>query len=706
MNGFGKAKLLAVLALAGVAALGFRAGSGQLPEKAMPAKAGEGGGRADAPKVAAGLAKAIALTGRVLDPDGRPLPGARLLVAGVGDAPVEAGVSGRDGRFAVSVPAANPPPHLVARADGFGVDFVVVKPFGAREVELRLVKDRAIHGRVLDTQGKPRAGITVGIQALTVYTDDAWQALKKGTFFSRTQQNAVRKVFNRAGTGATLLPVTTDADGRFTLRGAGERVVILAIEGGGLAQFDYLVANCDGFDPKPYNDAIRWTLQPGAEEIAAGVLLHAPDQDIVAEPEMPIRGTVTAADMGKGRPGTVIRLHRPFRYPLSPPLQATTDSAGRYEFHGARKAKTYTLLVQNDAESGYLARMAQVADNPGYTPVTADFRVARGVTVKGKVVDASTGKGLPGRVGVDALTGNPFAKDYTPFNAVNYPLLANTADDGSFRLVTIPGPVILVGGPDGERLADGADALHRYEQRVSDSQFPQYFPANQRGPIPEESYLSSHGRAQLPSIWCKVLEIEPGAAVVEQDVRLEPATGLPLQLRDAEGKPLTGVLVGGTSPRGRWSPCVCKTDVCNVYELETDSPRPLVFYDRVRKLAATLILKADEPPPLTVTLRPMGAVKGRLVREDGSPLAGIAVGLNYRDRPAYMMGDLFRHVQTDADGAFTIDGILDGMPFQLAHSRNQKSLTLAGNLGAMTAESGRTKDLGTLTAKTDDGGVP
>jgi RNA polymerase sigma factor (sigma-70 family) len=686
MNGIGKAKLLAMVVLAGAVVLGFRAVSpqpvafGRPPENAMPAGTTAADGKlSNAPKVAPEHGKEIALTGRVLDPDGNPFPGAKLLHAGGGDALTEVGVSGKDGRFSVSVPAGRRDPYLVARSEGYGIDFVSLNWSDVAGIELRLVKDRALRGRIVDTQGKPVAGVTVGFQYVRVFEG--------------------AKGFYR-GAGSVPLALT-DARGQFTLHGLGaDREVMLRISGGGVAQFDYLVANRDGFDPKPYNDPIRMSLP---KEILLSdpnrLLVHGPDQDIVAEAEMPIRGVVTAADTSKGRPGTVVRLTGGANN-----LAATTDAAGRYEIQGARKAKAYTLRAESDAGAGYLARVVRMVDAAGYTPVTADIRVVKGVILKGKVLETSTGKGLPGQVLVDVLAKNPFVNDYPPFDNANLPDRATTAEDGSFRMVTIPGPVILVGSPDVDRMPYGSESWHRYKQRFSDPNYPQYFPRYVRGHMPyDEDYFSSRGRSALQGVWCKVLEIEPGTAVVEQDVLLEPAPGLPLQLRDPAGKPLAGVYASGISPRARWGQVRCKTDVCHVYDLQPGDPRLLVFYHPTRKLAATLTLKGDEKAPQVVTLQPMATVKGRLVRADGTAAARLSLGLNYWERAAGSMNDLFRHVQTGADGVFTIDAVLPGLPFHLGGIYGvPRQFSFSTNVGGFKAEAGKTKDLGDLPVKTED----
>jgi RNA polymerase sigma factor (sigma-70 family) len=106
-------------------------------------------------------AKKDVVSGRVLGPEGKPLAGAELLLVGRDARPRKLGVSGADGRFKLRLPGVPRGMVLVARPAGVGTDFIDVGAGAAGEVELRTVKDHAIRGRVIDTQGKPVAGVTV-----------------------------------------------------------------------------------------------------------------------------------------------------------------------------------------------------------------------------------------------------------------------------------------------------------------------------------------------------------------------------------------------------------------------------------------------------------------------------------------------------------------------------------------------------------------
>src|SRR5262245_19202598 len=135
------------------------------------------------------------------------------------------------------------------------------------------------------------------------------------------------------------------------------------------------------------------------------------------------------------------------------------------------------------------------------------------------------------------LVNNPFVKDYPAFgNSAWFPI-KQTGADGSFRVVAIPGHVILMGGPD--------DTMSRakFKAPAPDPKYPQYF--NKDIPGFPTYYAPGGGMTPVQGSWCKVLDIKSDAKVVEQDIVLERASVLPIRIQDTEGKPLTDVWVGG-----------------------------------------------------------------------------------------------------------------------------------------------------------------
>jgi hypothetical protein len=193
-----------------------------------------------------------------------PKAGVQLLLIGENGKPADLGVSGEDGRFSVTV-AGTPArttytgPYLVARADADGLDFVSLAGWKAEKpVELRLVKDNVIRGRVVSTEGKPIGGVRVFPEDITVHIDNTLDTFLAAylRFLAGGIGTADLKTL-RLGREAPF-GETTDADGRFALHGLGtERTVRLRFFGGGIADSTTWVANRPGFEPERYNKAVR-----------------------------------------------------------------------------------------------------------------------------------------------------------------------------------------------------------------------------------------------------------------------------------------------------------------------------------------------------------------------------------------------------------------------------------------------------------------
>ena len=101
-----KKSMIAALILLGVSALSFGAwflmptGATPPDDQAMPAKSDAQQAGAERPA----LEPMMNVSGQVLDPQGRPFNGARLILVGRSQKPEDLGTSGADGRFTVKVP--------------------------------------------------------------------------------------------------------------------------------------------------------------------------------------------------------------------------------------------------------------------------------------------------------------------------------------------------------------------------------------------------------------------------------------------------------------------------------------------------------------------------------------------------------------------------------------------------------------------------
>jgi RNA polymerase sigma factor (sigma-70 family) len=613
-------------------------------------------------------ARTLEIQGRVLDPEGKVKAGARLLLLDMKGHLQPLGVTAADGRFRVRVAEHTARSRvycwLVAQTDGAGLDFLELFQWkGDKPVELRIAKDHPIRGRLVNTEGKPVRGVRVVVASLDVPSEtslDSYLNVWKQRSFGSSI--GCEKSFVTEGT--CPLMTTTDVEGRFVLHGAGlERVVTLRFRGAGLADEERCIINRPGFDPEPYNQAARDKIPKG--EIPHGTwFLHGPNVTVVAAAEKPIHGVVTDADSGKPLSG--VRVHCSNR-------AAKTDALGRYRIHGVARDKSYTIGVASDPVTGYVGTEVRAADTPGYQPIRADLRVKKGVIITGKVIDEATGQSVPGYTAAAVLDGNPFVKKYPPMS--NYSLRGDreyTEGTGAFRIVTLPGPVLLMVNIDYTQSTGDFTEDMKYADPIPDPKYPQYFARERDWP---SYHVFGGGTSPVQGCFCKVLEIKPGTAIVHQDAILRRASRLSVKIEDADGRTVRGAWATGIGTTGH-SPVQIHEASCAAYGVKAGKPRLMVFIHTQRKIAGTLTLTEKEKQPAVVQLRRMGSIKGRLLDRDGKPLARVAVDLFYRDARAYFVHEMIygrEQVVTDADGAFTLDNVVPELEFRLSfQSRRQR----------------------------------
>jgi hypothetical protein len=225
---------------------------------------------------------------------------------------------------------------------------------------------------------------------------------------------------------------------------------------------------------------------------------------------------VTDADTGRPRPGVHVIHSRNGADLMQVPLGAWTDTDGRYEIRGAHKSGRYMVEVLGDTATGHMACQGWADDSTGYEPITIDLHPKKGVIVTGRMIDEGTGKPVAGYVMIGVPQGNPSVKDYPPFgSSAGFPIQSTDAE-GRFRVVAIPGPVLLMGGPN--TLVEQA----RYKRPAADPKYPQFF---RKFGDHTAYYMLGGAILPLQGNFCKVLDIKLDAKVVEQDVLLTPAKG-------------------------------------------------------------------------------------------------------------------------------------------------------------------------------------
>jgi len=570
--------------------------------------------------------------------------------------------------------------QVVAAAKGYGPGWVLAEDIRKGELTIRLAEDNVpIKRRIVDLQGRPVAGCRVRI----VHLDRGDDFIKD--FLWQT-----------SWTGLSVKALTDEA-GTFTLTGLGAgRKAFVVFEGPTIAhQFASIDTSVKADKGKRY-----FTLP-----------------DVVVKPTKPIVGTIRAKDTGKPLAGVVVygeeeAFHREVR--------AITDANGHYRLVGLPKADRYKLSVYCPESLSYLGTFKQRADTEGLKPITADFELRRGIPLAFRMIDKETRQPVRGTVQYTPLQNNPLYREGEAeweaglhparvFERIHMPDAA-----GVFHLVAYPGPGIVT-------------AWAKYGRA--------YLPAR---PTPAETERYIKGTFLLGGY----LEISEGYRIVDTDktdklltfdIELDPGHSVKGKLVGPDSQPVAGARADGLNyvaeearhgqTRGGQQ---LETADFTVLRLEPSTRRTISFVHRERKLIGHAVVRGDEKGPLTVRMESWGALTGRLIDEQGKPLADVRVALHYPSLPAPGLaslqgpqptqgstdkGDLLlpasglaslQEFRSDRDGRFRVEGLLPGHKHELTLSGDPtKKITLSvgDRLKALSARAGEVKDLGDITVK-------
>jgi RNA polymerase sigma factor (sigma-70 family) len=454
-------------------------------------------------------ANAIAYGGRVLGPDGKPVPGAKLYLSMAGtqwQPENQRPITGAEGRFRFTVPKATFGDSFTivgAQAPNYAPGWVQV-PIGARRdnLTIRLVADdMPITGQIVDLEGKTVAGATLRVLQLSAAPDEdlgPWlEAVhaEKGAAPRRKKEEPSLKHWTLPHSPKA----TTDAQGRFRLTGVGRnRIARIQLDGPTIASAYLHVVTRPG-------KAIAVTRYEGWP----ATVYHPASFQHPAGPTRPIIGVVRDRDTKKPLTGVTIESNKLANDPVPGRniVQTTTDSQGRYRLVGMPVGQGNKIRVVPTNDQPYLSVHAEVLHRPGLESVTVDFELKRGIWIEGKLTNKATGKPVQGHVDYLALLDNPNLKDHPGFNGTIPPWRGiATKEDGSYRMVGLPGPGLVVVYYQGDRyvLAPKRDDEYR---------------------IKEPTLYTAPVQLGLPINYCAIARINPkaGVAKVVQDLTVIPA---------------------------------------------------------------------------------------------------------------------------------------------------------------------------------------
>jgi RNA polymerase sigma factor (sigma-70 family) len=650
----------------------------------------------------------VAVSGRVLDPEGKPVAGARLTVVDditAGPAPVPA--TGTDGRFAFSLPRpilGYRSRHVLASAPGFGVDWIEVAGEPLSDATLHLTADLPIHGKLIDLQGQPVAGATVAVADVHTGPPGAFDEMLKNWKKSADEQDQAARKLNKyisnRGSLAQSFHTTTAADGTFTLAGFGkDRVVTLLISGTGIASTYAAIATRTGFDP---SGAPRTPLH-----------LYPPEFTLALSPDKPVTGVVrdavTKAPLAGVRVcGTSAMENIAFGsylFHAFPEVTATSDSKGRFTLRGLAKARVYSIVADPAEGAPHLHRFLSVHDTVGFAPAEATLDLHHGIVLTGRITDAATGTGVRSRVFyrpldrnslLDRFPGYVYEQDAFPA-PWHHGRDTITEADGHYKITVMPGAGVFhvqaLGDEPGSFLNTRYLTARATKQDITDGIVDGqlgFFHTIGQGGMYNPEYMHAF----------RVIHPTATDTTATLDVTLRPGVSRLVKVVDADGKPVAGAVALGIRSRGRMTrpPTTAEFTASG---LDPDQPRRVLFFHADRKLSGTLMLDGKGTGTVTVKMELLGAITGRLVDQDGRPAVGLHVEFVVQDEDISNFNELKQRdipaLVTDRDGRFRLPDLPHGVKLSVTAIRpgNDRVNNFKEEL---VLKPGEVRDLGTLKA--------
>ncbi len=363
------------------------------------------------------------VVGRVLDPQGKPVPGATVAASAVPKfaesagglerrALTELGHTGADaaGRFRLdslrTSSSRNDGFVAIALAPGYGVGWAKSDVDADQPAaDITLNPEQVIEGRLFDLNGRPAQGVAVSVSSIErqVGNDSGRPIvgrLFEGPVYEWTRVNDMP---------AWPKPATTDAEGRFTIHGVGRRLkAALSVIDPRFALQNIDVETDDAPGPKLVNQAL--------------------------EPANVFIGKVTDAETGKPVPHARVRFFArtdAIERRLFGITRFQADGEGRFRANPS-PGERYEIYATPPDGKLYVETHKTLDWPKGAREQPLDLTLDRGAAIRGTVVEDGTGRPVAGAP-VTYLTHSR-----ADVNRPGWHSETLTASDGSFELAVVP----------------------------------------------------------------------------------------------------------------------------------------------------------------------------------------------------------------------------------------------------------------------------
>ena len=660
---------------------------------AMLAVATRAGGRTVAPAVApapafdspsAVVEDQFQVRGKVVDPSGQPVSGARVTLGFLNTAWAKtvSTVTSPDGRFKLTVPddfqpkiKADQPVPISASLPGLGLGWSNLTDPHA-EVTVRLVPPGPpIEGQILDGAGRPIIDAKIEVLSL----------LRPQTIEGRPEAPEVLTrlleepdsswMWRRTEEIPVEIDTRTDAKGKFRVEAIGiDRIATLRMTGPTISNVLAYVINRGGpvrkFAIDPAKGLAPLQFQP------ARFVLTAPPCRIIEVEVRDVESNQPLSNWQVLGQGWIDDTH-------AVTARALTDLGGRCRLTGLSPFVQYEVDLGPPTGQQYLGAHIEQRVEPGREPVTVAHSARRAVLLRGRVTDKATGRPVAGRVEMLPYPRDPVGPGFRRVPEQTS-ARATVGADGRFELVVPRWPSVVGFQADDRsryRTAQGAERLPFFRPRTREIQSP----------------VSDHIQADNYQVLAEVRPPE-GAEATTIDLQVDPEGTVELTILGPDGEPLSGSDVAGIGDMTRGHALRQASAQAMIQGLPAVGGRQVSVWHWDRKLAGTMLIAATGGPKQSIRLTPWGEVRGRLVRPDRTPWANDSIlpFAHFATEPLLAPHDFLPGagmLWTDAEGRFHISSLIPGMHYGGAVSQDG-ARTMGDLFTNLTINPGEARDLG------------
>ena len=522
---------------------------------------------------------------------------------------------------------------LLARSDGYGIGWRKLdgnqqNQAERKTVEIKLLEQGIIEGKLVDIEGQPAVGETLQINR--VKSREA-NARNVSSMFGINSDRMLGLDWDQNATPpvAWLPSVITDEDGRFKLTGVpiGHGVFVS-------------VVNSKKFPPQGF--AINTGQQSRDDDhYRSTARIYKPSEEavVVLSPGKVFTGVVTFEDTGEPVPDAKVSIWASqSEFGTMSSIEGHTDAEGRYRLL-PKPGIRFGVAAYPPSGVPYMARETErLTWENGDSTREVDIKLPRVVLVRGRVLEEGTGKPVEGAT----ITYESGGKQKSvPKNAVTGWQAKQTSDvDGNFTFAVPPGR--------GTLLVKKAGANYVLQQELS---------RKIHYDKPGGSRVYAHALHEINA------SMEEGDLDVE--IQVKPGRQIEGEIVDEQGKLIESAVIATSLRVWDYSGGWCGAAPPNLggkfklIGLSADREYPVVFLDAAQKLGTTVKLRATDDN-VKVVLKPCGAARAKFIL-DGEERKFSPVLLNLIVTPGVPRYDFKKmragNVAADSDFNSNIDYI-------------------------------------------------